>query len=524
MLCPKLRSCVAGAAILLVTAGAGQARAGDSRLADASEKRDGKAIAALLKQGADVNGTQPDGGTALHWATHWNDLPAVRLLLSASARVNAANDYGVTPLFLAATNGSADIAGALLGAGADANASLPSGETVLMTAVRSGSLPVVKLLLAKEANPNAAQTSKGQTALMWAATDSHVDIAKALIAGGADVRAKSKNGFTALLSAAREGSIELSQLLLDAGEDLNASAPDGSTPLLVATVRGHARLALFFLERGARPDGNAAGAGYTPLQWASSMAETPVTYRGIEAPGEWRAIPGVPDPELRISLIKALIAAGANIEARITRPMMTVVAFEVRSRTGGTPFFTAASSGDARVMRLLLAYGADPVARSTDGSTPLMVAAGSMGNSPPNVDRTVIVSEQDRIEAVQLAWELGSDLESEDRQGYRAMHVAASAGFKGIVTWLVKAGADINAKSKDRMEDVYGKQVLIPGQTPRGTADGYYGGALFARPDMSDFLGTLGAVSIGRVNLENYVDQVKPGQPAAPKGPGTTAR
>jgi len=136
-----------------------------------------------------------------------------------------------------------------------------------------------------------------------------------------------------------------------------------------------------------------------------------------------------------------------------------------------------------------------------------------MGNNPPNVDRTVIVSEQDRIEAIQLAWELGNDLEGQDRQGYRAMHVAASAGFRGIVTWLKDRGADINAKSKDRMEDVYGKKVLIPGQTPRGTAEGYYGGALFARPEMADFLGTLGAVSIGKVNLENYIDQQqKPGE------------
>src|SRR5262249_30692815 len=242
-------------------------------------------------------------------------------------------------------------------------------------------------------------------------------------------------GFTPLMFAAREGSIELSELLLAAGDDINASATDGSTPLLVATVRGHARLAMFLLDHGAKPDG-AAAAGYTPLHWAASMGETPVTYRGIEAPGEWRAIPGVPDPDLRVALIESLIAHGANIEAQITKPMMTVVAFEVRSRTGGTPFFTAAASSDARVMRLLLAYGADPLARCSDGSTPLMVAAGSMGNNPPNVDRTVIVSEEDRIAAIQLAWELGNSLEAEDRQGYRAMHVAASAGFKGLVKWL----------------------------------------------------------------------------------------
>ncbi|HEV3062525.1 MAG TPA: ankyrin repeat domain-containing protein [Vicinamibacterales bacterium] len=492
--------------------------AADTRLVDAAEKRDSAAVAALLKQGADVNATQADGATALHWAAHWNDLTAAKALLAAHAGVNTANDYGVTPLFLAAGNGSAEMTAALVAAGADAKAKLPSGETVLMTAVRSGSFETVKKLLASGADPNVAQTSKGQTPLMWAATDQRVQISKALIAAGADVRAHSKSGFTPLMFAAREDSQEMCELLLAAGADINENAPDGSTPLLVATVRGHAKLAMYFLDHGAQPDGYAPAAGYTPLHWASSMAETPVTYRGIEAPGEWRAIPGVPDPDLRVALVKSLIAHGANLEARITKPMMTVVAFEARSRTGGTPFFTAAASGDAPMMRLLLAYGADPLARTADGSTALMVAAGALGQTVPNIDRTVVVSEQDRVAAVDLAWQLGTDLEAEDKQGYRAMHIATSAGFREIVKWLLAKGADLNAKSKDRIEEVYGKKVLIPGQTPRGTAEGYYGGALFSRPDMADFVGTLGGISIGKVDLESYIDQVRPGV-TAPKDP-----
>ena len=494
------------------------AYAADSRLVDAAEKRDAAAVSALLKQGVDVNATQADGATALHWAAHWNDLAGAKTLLAAHAGVNAANDYGVTPLFLAAGNGSAEMTRALIDAGGDPKAKLPSGETVLMTAVRSGNFETVKTLLAAGADPDVAQASKGQTALMWAATDQRVKIAKGLIAAGADVRAHSKTGFTPLMFAAREGSQELSEVLLAAGADVNESATDGSTPLLVATVRGHARLAIYFLEHGAQADGKASTAGYTPLHWAASLAETPVTYRGIEAPGEWRSIPGVPDPDLRVALVKALLAHGANIEARITKPMMTVVAFEVRSRPGGTPFFTAAASGDAPMMRLLLANGADPLVRTSDGSTPLMVAAGALGQTVPNIDRTVVVSEQDRVDAVALAWQLGSDIEAEDKQGYRAMHIATSAGFREIVKWLLAKGADLNAKSKDRIEEVYGKKVLIPGQTPRGTAEGYYGGALFSRPDMADFVGTLGGISIGKVDLESYIDQVRPGV-TTPKDP-----
>src|SRR5438128_8947138 len=103
----------AAALLGAISLGAG---ANDTRLVTAAEKRDPAAVTALLKQGADVNVAQRDGATALHWATHWNEVGAVKALLAAGARVDAANDYGVTPLFLAGLNGSADLVDVLLGA------------------------------------------------------------------------------------------------------------------------------------------------------------------------------------------------------------------------------------------------------------------------------------------------------------------------------------------------------------------------------------------------------------------------
>ncbi len=494
-------------AAFVLAAGVGLAAgADDTRLADASESQDSEAVAALLAQGADVNAPQPDGATALHWAAHWDDVPTANDLISAGASANATNDYGVTPLFLAAGNGSAAMVEAVLDAGGDPRAALPSGETVLMTAVRSGSVRAVARLLASGADPNATQRSKSQTALMWAATRQRVDIVRALLDRGADVHLHSASGFTPLMFAAREGSIEVSRLLLAAGDDVNATSADGSTPLFVATIRGHAELAMFLLEQGAEPDGNLEGTGYTPLHWASSTGETPLTYGGIEAPGEWRAIPGVPDREAKLTLIQALIEHGADIEAKISRGMLAYSTFENRSRRGGTPFFTATASGDAEVMRLLLAYGADPLTRA-GGWTPLMAAAGAMGNQLPNVDDALVVTELDRLEAVELAWKLGSDLEAEERQGYRALHVAASAGFHEIIAWLVETGADVNAKSKDRVENVFGRDVMVPGQTPLGVAEGYLAGTLWVRPETAEFLRGLGAISEGKVNLENYVER-----------------
>src|SRR5260370_32424203 len=63
-------------------------------LSDAVKRGDTAAVAAMLKVGADVNLSEPDGTTALHWAAHRNDLETADLLLRAGAKPAAVNSYG----------------------------------------------------------------------------------------------------------------------------------------------------------------------------------------------------------------------------------------------------------------------------------------------------------------------------------------------------------------------------------------------------------------------------------------------
>src|SRR5262245_5030901 len=109
--------------------------------ANAAQNRDMTTLRTLIRQRADVNATQPDGTTALHWAAHWNDLETVNLLLRAGANVKAANRYGATPLSESVVTGNAAMVEALLNAGASANTlTTADGETVLMTASRAGNI------------------------------------------------------------------------------------------------------------------------------------------------------------------------------------------------------------------------------------------------------------------------------------------------------------------------------------------------------------------------------------------------
>ncbi len=422
----------------------------DTRLADAAKKNDRGAVQALLKQHADVNAAQVDGTTALHWTAHHDDLQLAEQLVSAGAAVNAANRYGVTALSLACTNGSGPMVELLLKAGADPNTSLPGGETALMTAARTGRIEPVKALLARKANVQAKESRQNQTAIMWAAAEGHVEVVEALIAAGADFRERLDTGFTPLLFAVREGRTGVVRALLNAGADVNESIQAkqttakrlgyrgpraGTNALIMATANAHYELAAFLLDAGADPNG--IGPGYTALHTIS-----------------WVRKPGLGDNDpapygsgniTSLELVKKLVAKGANLNARMTRHVN--VGLTSLNTKGATPFFLAARTADAELMRALAALGADPLLPNSDSSTPLMAAAG-LGTRSPGEDAG---SESEVVEAMQAALDLGADINAVDNNGETAMHGAAYKNLPGAVLFLAAKGARIevwNRKNK----------------------------------------------------------------------------
>ena len=69
-----------------------------------------------------------------------------------------------------------------------------------------------------------------------------------------------------------------------------------------------------------------------------------------------------PDGLDTLALIKTLLDRGADVNARLTAKLPYRGAGNPtwQSEVGATPFLRAAYSNDVAVMRLLLAYGADP--------------------------------------------------------------------------------------------------------------------------------------------------------------------
>jgi ankyrin repeat protein len=446
--------------------------AAQAPLADAAEKMERAELRALLQQRVDVNAPQADGMTALHWATHQDDLTLAQLLVQAGANVKAANRYGVTPLSLACTNGNAAMVEMLLTAGADPNAPLPGGETPLMTAARTGTLGSVKALVARGATVDSKDERRGQTALMWAAAEGHAAVVQTLIDADADFRVRVPSGLTPLLFAVREGRAEVVRVLLKAGADANETVPidagrrrgyggrlppAGTSALLLAVMNGHFVLAAQLLDAGANP--NADGPGYTVLH-----AMTAVRKPGI---GDNDPPPEGSGNMSSLAFTKKLIASGANLNARMTR--RTNLNNTRLNELGATPFMLAALTADVELMRTLASAGADTLLPNADNSTPLMAAAGLATRSPGEDAGT----ESEVLEAVQLALELGADVNAVDNNGETAMHAAAYKNLPNVVRFLASRGARIELWNR---EDKFG-------WTPLAIAAGYRFGNFKPSPE-----------------------------------------
>jgi ankyrin repeat protein len=422
----------------------------EAQLVSAVQHQDRDVIRALLAKRVGVKATQPDGTTALHWATYHDDLDLVNQLLQAGAAALAANRYGVTPLSIACTNGHAAIIQRFLDAGADPNAILPGGETMLMTAARTGRVDAVRLLLRRGANVHAKEPRNGQTAVMWAAAEGHVEVLETLIEAGADFRTPLPSGFSPLLFSVRQGRIPAVKALLKAGADVNEVVQvrtnprlpegerplrSGTTPLHLAVSNGHLELAAELLEAGADPNSDLLG--YMPLHMLAYIRKPAI---GDSDPG-----PQVSGNMSTLEFAKRLVAKGADVNARMTRRVnLTNTRF---NELGATPYLLAAVTADADYMKALVELGADPMLKNNEGSTALMTAAGLGARSPGEDAGT----EEEVIEAIQVALDHGNDINAVDSLGETAMHGAAYKNLPKAVKFLADKGANIevwNARNK----------------------------------------------------------------------------
>jgi ankyrin repeat protein len=370
---------------------------GVTPLLQASRVGDSAMVDLLLRSGANPNKAHPEGETPLMAASRSGSVPTVRLLLTRGVDVNAAEKVqNTTPVMWAAAEGHIDVVDVLIEAGADINrqghvttltdrnnADHPTGGfTPLMWAARAGNDALVRRLVAKGANIN-LKNGDSASAAMVAIYNDRFDVAKTLIELGSD---------------ANDGSLYVAVEMRDATTDQFAfdgsrrrpDYPNQTTALDLVRV---------LLERGADPNQrfqlqfhsthmpNTDRFDNTPFFRAAVAADVEALKVMVGHGATLDQMPPVePEPEKKPGDI-SVGGRRPNPNAGRTPAYVAMTGGRGPAMTGGPayirdgapPYREPGSRKPEEAVAILLEAGANPNAKSPDGST-LLHQAARLGN------------------------------------------------------------------------------------------------------------------------------------------------
>jgi len=325
-----------------------ESQLGETALMWAASENQAKVVTLLASRGADINARSstiqfpkdrfglegvltilPHGNwTPLMYAARDGGVDAARALVKAGAEVNATDPDGTTALILAIMNAHYDTAIAILEAGADPNITDKAGMAALYAAVDMSSLGEVYGMPPRKVNDTLKPT----------------DVMSRLIAKGAIVDALLKSptlqrnhtpgegqlgaGTTPLMRAARNGDFAAMQILLAAGADPTLKQPRGTTALMMASGLGRG-LGVFAKDYGTEADLRQA----VELLVERNVDVNASTDDGITA--IHLAAQGGLD-----SIVRVLAKAGARLDVKDKRgrtPVDMAMGVGGRGRAGGPP-------------------------------------------------------------------------------------------------------------------------------------------------------------------------------------------
>ncbi|HXC53293.1 MAG TPA: ankyrin repeat domain-containing protein [Candidatus Limnocylindrales bacterium] len=365
----------------------------------------------MLRHGAAINEPGARGATALGWAARAGNDAIVRMLLDAGADPDAGAGPSKTPLALAVANGHLSSAKLLLERGSKVLTDPQKARAVLEGLVESGVL----------SGREVPRTGDGGTPSDAASDKDSREMISLVVRPIGPLVAQSETFADVAAEAVALAAPRLAPVMLEELGDPAKQRSFQTTLLFKAVSHSRPMIVANAIKDGA--DVNEARENYgTPLAIAVARGDED-TIAILLAADANPAGKGV-DPA-KLPAFAGKMAQGRNVLLLLER----VGAIDAPDSHGETLLFYAAAHGDDGLVALLLRKHANPSARVRrwpyDEWTPLMAAAAA--GSRPIVSRLV---------------EAGAEIDARNATGRTALMFAAWYGRTGVVEELLAAGAD----------------------------------------------------------------------------------